>query len=262
MISALFLTYIYQPFFNILVGLYWGVGEITGYPDMGIAVIIFSVIVRLFLLPFDFAVDRSADEKVNIANQIKTLEKEFVHDPIKLKLEKRKLLKSNPGTIASEVFSMFIQVIIVLMLYRIFTTGLGGADLHLLYSFMPPIATPINLFFLGEFDLSHTNYTLNLIQSSLIFIIEVLHMLFAPLPTSRRQFISLAIFLPIVSFILFAFLPAGKKMFIITSLIFSIFMALVKQVIYWYKLAFATKPAVLPTEIPAKIDDNLPTTKS
>jgi membrane protein insertase Oxa1/YidC/SpoIIIJ len=244
-IATIFTAYIYQPFFNILVGLYWGIGQLTGIPDMGIAVIVFSLVVRLVLLPFDFAVDRSADDKVKIANQVKAIEKEFRHDPVKQKIEKKKLMKSSPGAIASEVFSIFIQVIIILMLYRIFTTGLEGADLHLLYSFMPPVATPINLMFLGEFDLSHTNYTLNIIQSLLIFAIEALHMLFSPLPSSRREFLSLAIFLPIVSFGLFAFLPAGKKLFIITSLIFSIFMALVRQGIFWYKLAFSAKIATV-----------------
>jgi membrane protein insertase Oxa1/YidC/SpoIIIJ len=242
-IAAIFTTYIYQPFFNILVGLYWGIGELTGASDMGVAVIVFSLIVRLILLPFDFAVDRSADEKIKIANQVKALENEFKHDPVRLKHERKKLIKSSPGAIASEIFSIVIQVIIILMLYRIFTTGLIGADLHLLYSFMPPIKTPINLLFLGEFDLSHTNYSLNVIQSLLIFTIEALHMLFSPVPTSRREFLSLAIFLPIVSFGLFAFLPAGKKLFIITSLAFSIFMALIRQGLYWSKLAFATKPS-------------------
>jgi membrane protein insertase Oxa1/YidC/SpoIIIJ len=262
-IGNLFVTYIYQPFFNILVGLYWAVGETIGYPDMGIAVIIFSIIVRLILLPFDFAVGRSADEKIIISNQIKAIEKKFKHEPVKLKLEKKKLLKSSPGAIASEIFSISIQVIIILMLYRIFATGLVGADLHLLYSFMPPVALPINLLFLGEFDLSHTNYTLNLIQSFLIFAIESLHMLFAPLPTSRRQFISLAIFLPIVSFVLFAFLPAGKKMFIITSLIFSIFMTLVKQLVYWYKLAFIPSTQIVPASDPStETKDAPPISKS
>lgn len=243
MIAVIFTTYIYQPFFNILVGLYWAIGELTGVADMGVAVIVFSLIVRIILLPFDFAVDRSADDKVKITNQIKAIEKEFRHDPVKQKIEKKKLMKSSPGAIASEIFSIVIQVIIILMLYRIFTTGLIGADLHLLYSFMPPVAIPINLMFLGEFDLSHTNYTLNIIQSLLIFAIEALHMLFSPLPSSRREFLSLAIFLPIVSFGIFAFLPAGKKLFIITSLIFSIFMALVRQGIFWYKLAFSIKAA-------------------
>ena len=120
------------------------------------------------------------------------------------------------------------------MLYRIFKTGLEGADLHLLYPFMPEVKTPINLMFLNEFDLSQTNNTLNFIQSLLIFAIEGLHMLFSPGPTSRRDFLSLAILFPIVSFVVFMFLPSGKKLFIITSLLFSIAVMLIKQALFWY----------------------------
>lgn len=229
----IFTTYIYQPFFNILVGIYWVIGQIApGQADMGVAVIVFSLIVRIILLPLDFVGNRSNDDKKKIADQIKVLERELRHDPAKLRAAKKKLMRSNPGAIISEVFNMGIQLIIILMLYRIFKTGLEGADLHLLYSFMPPIETPINLMFLGKYDLSQTNFTLNLIQSFLIFVVEALHMLFSPLPVSRKEFISLGIFLPIVSFLIFMTLPAGKKIFIITSLLFSVFLNLIKQATY------------------------------
>ena len=233
-VGALFVTYIYQPFFNILVGLSWLVGRVFGDPDMGIAVILFALVVRIILLPLDFAFDRSEDEKLAISNKIKQLQKEYRSDQVRLKQEIKKVMRGNPGPVISETINIAIQVIIILMLYRIFKTGLEGADLHLLYPFMPEIKTPINLLFLNEFDLSQTNNTLNFIQSLLIFAIEGLHMLFSPGPTSRRDFLSLAIIFPIISFIVFMFLPSGKKLFIITTLLFSIGVMLVKQALFWY----------------------------
>lgn len=232
--SDLFVTYIYQPFFNILVGLYWLVGQTFGVADMGVAVILFAVVVRIILLPLDFAFDRSEKEKLAIANKAKELEKEYRNDPERRKNEIRKIMHANPGVVISETVNIVIQVIIILMLYRIFKTGLEGEDLHLLYSFIPEIHLPINLKFLGVYDLSQTNNTLNLIQSALIFAVEALHMLFSPDRTSRREFLSLAIFLPVVSFLVFIFLPAGKKLFIIVSLLFSIGVLLVKQALFWY----------------------------
>lgn len=232
--GALFITYIYQPFFNILVGLYWFVGQVFGDPDMGVAVILFALVVRIILLPLDFAFDRSESEKLAITEKIKKLQKEYRSDQVRLKLEIKKVIRGNPGPVISETINIVIQVIIILMLYRIFKTGLEGADLHLLYPFMPEVKTPINLLFLERFDLSQTNNTLNFIQSVLIFAIEGLHMFFSPDPTSRRDFLSLAIFLPIFSFLLFMFLPAGKKLFIITSLLFSIGILLIKQALFWY----------------------------
>lgn len=232
--GAFFVTYIYQPFFNILVGLYWLVGQTFGSPDMGIAVILFALVVQIILLPLSLSSDRSEKEKALIAEKIKELEKTYHSDPIKLRQETKKIMHSNPGAVISETINILIQLIIILMLYRIFKTGLEGEDLHLVYSFMPDIRTPINLFFLGTFDLSQTNNTLNFIQALLIFAIEALHMLFSPNPTSRRDFLSLAIFLPIFSFLIFMFLPAGKKLFIITSLLFAIGVLLIKRVLFWY----------------------------
>ncbi len=240
---AFFTTYIYAPFFNILVGIYWLVGKMFGSPDMGIAVILFALVVRLILLPLDFAGDRSAKEKHEISEKIKDLQKLYHSDPVILRTEIKKIMHGNPGAVLSETFMIVIQLIIILMLYRIFKTGLEGADLHLLYQFMPQVDTPINLMFLGRFDLSRTNVTLNLIQSFMIFAVEALHMLFSPDRTNRRDFLSLAIFLPIVSFVIFMFLPAGKKLFIITSLLFSIAVILIKQLIYLSQTLFLPKVA-------------------
>lgn len=243
-ISIIFTTYIYQPFFNILVGIYWFLGQVTGeQPDMGIAVIVFAIIVRILMLPLTLSADRSEKEKRDIVEKVNVLQQKYKGQPSKLKEETRKILKSNPGTLVSEGVTIIIQIIIVLMLYRIFKTGLEGADLHLLYPVLPAVDTPINLMFLGKFDLSMPSFQLNLIQSSLILIFEFLHMFFSPIKSTRRDFISLGIFLPIASFIIFALLPAGKKVFIITSIIFSIFLLVIKQVSYWYHTLFTSSPS-------------------
>src|SRR3989344_4205231 len=135
---GIFETYIYQPFFNILVGLYWLVGQIMPEPDMGIAVIFFSVAVRLILLPLDMADSRSDKDKLNIALKINRLKHDFANDPVKIAAETKKIMRQRPGAIISEIINIIIQIIIILMLYRIFKTGLEGADFHLLYGFMTP----------------------------------------------------------------------------------------------------------------------------
>lgn len=254
--TEFFTAYIYQPFFNILVGIYYWIGEISGQYDMGVAVIIFAIVVQIILLPINLAGDRSAKDKVIISNKIKEIEEKYKHDPVNLKIESKKVLQSNPGAIISELVNIVIQVIIILMLYRIFNTGLEGEDLHLLYGFMPQIPLPINLVFMGKYDLSHTNVTLNIIQSILIFAVEGLHQYFSPAKISRKEFLSLGIFLPIVSFVIFSLLPAGKKLFIITALIFSIFITLIKQALYMYQILFVPKPTSTPSlaEVPPKVD--------
>lgn len=238
----IFTTYFYQPFFNILVGLYWLVGQVFPNPDMGIAVILFAVAVRLILLPIDLAGDRSAEDKFEIANKVKQLKADLASDPIRLKAEIRRIMRTRPGAIISEIINVIIQVLVILMLYRIFTTGLEGADLHLLYKFMPKIQTPIDLMFLGIYDLSHTNNSLNILQSIMIAANEAMHLYFSPVKPDQKDFVSLVIIFPIFCFIIFMFLPAGKKVYIITSLAFTMVVRIVKQLVYFY-YSFSKKSA-------------------
>lgn len=238
-----FTTYIYQPFFNILVGLYWLVGKLFEQPDMGIAVIFFAVAVRLILLPIDLLGEQSDEEKLQISEKIKQVRKDLASDPVLMKSEIKRIMRQSPGAIASELFSVLVQLIIILILYRIFTTGLEGEDLHLIYPFMPQIREPINLMFLGKFDLSKTNSTLNLIQSLMIALSEIIHLNFQAVKPSQRDFISLVIIFPLVCYGVFIFLPAGKKVFIITSLAFGIVVRIVKQILFIY-YSFSHKPAL------------------
>src|SRR3989338_10684245 len=124
------------------------------------------------------------------------------------------------------------------MLWRIFSKGLLGADFHLLYDFVPQPKEALNLTFLGKYDLTHPNATLNALQSILIFGLEAELGLFSPFPLTRRDIILMQFTLPLGSYIIFSQLPAGKKLFIITSLLFSIAYVTQKQAkCLWPKLS-------------------------
>lgn len=217
----MFETYVYTPFFNILVGLYWVLGRISPeLEDMGIAVILFSLVVRIILFPLTLAGERSDEEKRRIVDKINELKRIYSYDPVRLKEEIKKVMKGNLRTVLATTTNLIIQFLIILMLYRIFTTGLTGQDFHLLYDFMPGISH-VNLMFLGKYDLTHTNPTLNLIQSAMIFVVEILVALRAPFALSRKDKALMQIVLPLGSYLIFMFLPSGKKLFVITSLAFS-----------------------------------------
>jgi membrane protein insertase Oxa1/YidC/SpoIIIJ len=229
-----FTTYLYQPFFNLLIGIYWLVGQVFPNPDMGIAMILFAIAVRLIFLPLDMIGDRSDKEKYEIAQKIKKLKTDLASDPIQLKKEIGRVMRQQPGAIFSEIFNVIFQAVVIVMLYRIFTTGLEGEDLHLIYSFMPKIQTPIDLMFLGIYDLSRTNNALNGLQSLMIAANEMMHLYFSPVKPSQKDFVSLVIIFPVICFIIFMFLPAGKKVYIITSLAFTMVVQLIKQLLYHY----------------------------
>lgn len=245
-IFHLFIVAVYQPFLNILVFFYWAMDVATHKPDMGIAVILLTILIRFLLLPLSLSSSRTEPERRKIAEEIKKLEETFAHDPIRFEREKKKVLKVNHRVLVSELVNLFIQVVIAVMLWKIFAHGLAGEDLHLIYSFMPDVHLPFNLKFLGLVDLTHTSFLLNLIQSLLIFLFETISSLNSPYPVSRHEVVRMQLILPVVSFLVFMTLPAGKKLFVITTLIFSIILMLIKATIRKfgeYKEKFEAKQA-------------------
>lgn len=229
----LFQLFIYQPFFNLLVGIYWllGLAPIPNYqPSMGEAVIIFTLIIRVLLLPVSLAGRRSEKERRDIADKVKEIEHANIHDPVKVKAEVKKVFRTNRRIVIAEMISLFIQVLVALILWRIFATGLVGEDIHLLYPWMPQVAFPYNLSFLGH-DLTHPDWQLNLLQSVLIFILETLNIYTSPYPVSRGEVVRLQLVLPVVSYIIFSQLPAGKKLFVIVTLSFSIVFSLISAIV-------------------------------
>ncbi|NCQ65817.1 MAG: hypothetical protein COZ34_04130 [Candidatus Pacebacteria bacterium CG_4_10_14_3_um_filter_34_15] len=229
MLINLFTTFIYQPFFNILVGFYWILGLfVDGKPDMGIAVIFLTILIRIILLPLSLNGDKSEVERREISQKIEDIEEKYKNEPIEIEKEKRKVMSTSKKVLFGELINLFIQVAVALMLWKIFKTGLEGEDIHLIYPFMPEFDLPFNLMFLGKYDLSRTNIVLNLIQSSLIFILESISLYTSPYKVSKNDVVRLQLVLPVVSFIIFMGLPAGKKVFVITTLIFSIVLKIYK----------------------------------
>jgi YidC/Oxa1 family membrane protein insertase len=234
----IFITVLYQPFLNILVGFYWLVGHTPLGYDMGIAVILLTIFIRLLMLPLTLQGHRTEHERRAIEEQMREIEARYGNDPVRLKEESKKVFRTNPRILLSEGFAFAIQLAIALILWRIFGTGLSGEDLHLLYDWIPHPPTPYNLKFLGEFDLTHTHLILNLLQSLMIFLLETIAVITSPYPYTRAEVVRVQIILPVVSFLVFMFLPAGKKLFVITTLSFSILVMLGRASMQWWKKTF------------------------
>jgi YidC/Oxa1 family membrane protein insertase len=234
-VTHLFTLIIYQPFLNILVFIYWILGfSPTGIQDMGIAVIIFTILIRILMLPLTLNGEQTEKERHEIGEKLREIQEKYAADPIMQEKEQKRVLHVSKRVLFSEITTLFIQVMIALMLWRIFARGLGGEDLHLIYSWMPKIPQPFNLVFLGKFDLTHPHVSLNLLQSLLIFIMETLIFIHSPFPAKRQDVIRYQLTLPIVSFFIFMFLPAGKKLFVITALLFSIGFKLFRISSEWF----------------------------
>ena len=241
-----FIQIFYQPFLNILVVIYYGLKLVMGdQADMGIAVILFTIVVRILMLPLTVSGDRSEAERRRMEEEVDKIKKEFAADPVARDAHIKALMRSNKRVVVSSTINLVVQTVLALMLWRIFAQGLLGADFHLLYDFVPQPKAPFNLTLMGKYDLTHSNPTLNALQSILIFVMEAEAGLFSPFPITKQDIILMQLTLPIGSYIIFSQLPAGKKLFIITSLIFSILYITQRQIRFWWHSL--TKKGLPPT---------------
>lgn len=248
---SIFNLVIYQPFFNLLLGIYWGLGffSSTGQaPDMGVAVIILTLIIRVLLLPLSLSAHESEADRRRIAAELQEIEEKYANQPEAFQKARKKIFKKDRKVLISELLSLLVQVTTALMLWRMFGSGLVGKDLHLVYDFMPEIAFPYNMMFLGRYDLSHASLTLNLVQSLSIFVLETISITTSPYPAKRGEVVRLQLFLPLVSFIIFMGLPAGKKLFVIVTLWFSIVLTTARAVLRAFGVYKEKKLAVDETE--------------
>ena len=235
-ITDWFITFIYQPFFNLLVGTYMILDSVThGNADMGMAVIIFTIIFRILWMPVSLASGRSYKEKAAIAKKVAKYEETYRSDPVMRKNKIKDLFKGNKRIVIISGFNILLQTLIALMLWRVFARGLKGQDLHMLYSFIPEIKEPFNLVFNGKYDLTRPNWTLNIIQALVIFVYEALTALFSTETKYRREVVMAQFILPLMSLAIFAMMPAGKKLFIIVTLCFSIVQISIRQLLFWWK---------------------------
>lgn len=152
MFSYIYHLVIFDPLYNALIFLF----DAVPWIDAGIAVILFTIIVRLILFPLS---------KKSIVTQVRMKEiepelnrlKETVTDKQQQALKVMELYKSKGVNPFSSFFLLFLQLPIIYALYHIFvTSGLPNISEVWTYpSLYADVASiHINMNFLGFFDLT------------------------------------------------------------------------------------------------------------
>ncbi len=155
-ISSVFHVVFYNPLYNGLVFLL----SLFPHFDVGIAVIIFTIIIKLILFPLSRKAVKTQMAIKEIEPQLALIKTEFATDKQRQAVETMALYKKNGINPLSGIATALIQTPILIALYLIFyKSGLPVIDTHLLYSF---ITAPINVSmnFLGLIDISKSNIAL------------------------------------------------------------------------------------------------------
>lgn len=159
MISAFFHTVFYNPIYNALVAL---VALVPG-SDVGIAVILITIFIRLILLPFSLSAARTQRTMKELEPKIKALKETHKGDKEKEALETLALYKEAKVNPFASILMVFIQIPILLALYWVFYyEPFPAINLARLYA-LTPVPHTVSLEFLGIISVTGKSIFLALI---------------------------------------------------------------------------------------------------
>ena len=148
MISTFFHTVFYDPIYNALVAL---VALVPG-SDVGVAVIIITIIIRIVLLPSSLSAARTQRAMKILEPRIKEVKEKHKGDKEKEALETLALYKEAQVNPFASILTVFIQIPVLLALYWVFYyepfSTVSAINAARLYSFTPMPQT-VSLEFLG-----------------------------------------------------------------------------------------------------------------
>ena len=144
MISLIFNKILYQPLFNLMVVLY----EFLPGKDFGIAVIVLTIFIRFLLYPLSVKAIKSQQTLSKIQPIVKEIQEKYKNDKEKQTTEILDLYKKEKINPFSGIFSLLIQIPVMIALYWVFRTGLDSSQMQNLYSFIP-VPGSINPYLLG-----------------------------------------------------------------------------------------------------------------
>lgn len=216
-IGHLFNLILVYPLLNLLVYFYHYI------PDIGVVIILLTVIIRLILLP---SFHKSLKHQKAMAdlqpkmNDIKDKYKDDKEAQAKAMMELYKVHKVNP---LSSCLPLLIQLPILIALYQVFIKSLSGKTLVGLYSFVP-VPESINPIFLHFLNLSHTNVIMAVLAGVLQYFQSRLMLPKTPSndPTAKMLAYQTMYFLPAVTILLGIRFPAGLTLYWVVTTLFGI----------------------------------------
>lgn len=122
-----------QPLFNALIFLVWLVPD----HNVGWAIIILTVIIRLILLPSSISATRQQKKMKELQPQLTAIQEKFKGEKEKAAQATMAFYKENKVNPLGSCLPLLVQLPILIVLYYVFRDGLTVNRFDLLYDFMP-----------------------------------------------------------------------------------------------------------------------------
>lgn len=214
-------TIIYNPILNLLVGLY----NILPIHDIGVVIILVTLVIRILLAPFMHKSLKSQKSLTALQpkmNELRDKHKDDREAQAKAMMELYKEHKVNP---LSSCLPVIIQLPILIALYQVFSKALKG-NLDGLYSFVtnPGVLDPK---FLGLVDLSHPNIAFALLAGLVQFWQSIMISRWQGSNQTKdaamaSMTFSMTYVIPIITVVFAWTLPAGLPLYWIVTTFFAV----------------------------------------
>lgn len=150
MIKEFFHSFLYEPLYNGLVFFI----DIVPYADVGIAVILLTLIVKLVLFPLSIKMVKTQMAVRELEPDLKKIKEKHKNNSQEQAQATMALYKKRGVNPFSGILLLFVQIPIILALYWVFFKGgLPAINVDALYSFVP-VPSEVNMHFLGLIDMS------------------------------------------------------------------------------------------------------------
>jgi YidC/Oxa1 family membrane protein insertase len=244
MIAYWFNLIFYQPIFNLLVFIY----NIVPGHDIGIAIIILTILIRLILYPLSLKSIKSQKALQDIQPKLSALKEKYKDKKDELAQEMIKLYKEEKVNPLSSCLPLLVQLPFLIAVYKVFQSGLKSTSLNLLYPF---VHNPefINSVSLGFINLGEPSYVLAILAGLAQFWQSKMLITKKPpkgMPGSKDEAMTAMInkqmiyFMPLITIVIGVSLPGGLTLYwFVTTLLMAL------QQLYIFK---KKKPAQAPAE--------------
>ncbi len=133
-----------HPIYNLLIWL----SDILTAGNVGLAIIILTIIIKGALFPLTFKSMRSQREMQELQPKIKKIREQYKDDKEKMAQELMAIYKDHNVNPFASCLPLFIQLPVFLALFRVLRGDIGVVDQDILYSFVQ-VPETLNSVFLG-----------------------------------------------------------------------------------------------------------------
>jgi len=146
----MFQVIFYQPILNILVFLY----NIVPGHDLGIAIILMTIVIKLILLPLSKKAIKSQKSLQDLQPKVEAVKKQYKDQSDKMAQAMMSLYKENKVNPFSSCLPLLIQIPFLYAVFMVFRNGFANGNLDLVYPFItrPEHIETISLGFINLAD--------------------------------------------------------------------------------------------------------------